>query len=931
MITFSSIIHTGSTQNTSIAFPRYIEFQFDSNLGAASFPTVSGQGHRIGVKPANWINPTTLPESAASLPSQAYWDILTTGKVVGVDYPMNWVAGSNANNQRNGNLFIRFTIVAAKVRITLKWYWQNLEDMQNYITSPIPNKDKLLKDALSNTIILDNAQIDVYSNPREYRLGLWWVEPVSNSKSFLRLGFEEQIKFFGPYPGQWTLPEFTSNSCAGSFVVNNQSNVEFTFQITKITGAAVTRASWLLVRVDSSDNTIFYQDNAEILNTGYLKAGGGATPFAAWNLDNTDLRIVSSTAFAVFSGAVWESKVVIDPTKLTASGKYRLFFIIESAADTWTFLCDEISVSICNCFTPPDVVENSLTDFLTVFGDNAIMSPQERAKSCVELDTTVFDLALGIVFTDALQFVTVSFYEDDPINPNIRHIFEEYQLNRNALNVFQIPASPANGQPKQWSFICSGNQFRVCQDFRLRYESDVKNLRTINRITNANLGQLSNMDWVLRTIIIEYKLHLETAFYKIDLFVKQQIFVHDYATIDPTLTIPDSMNWNVTDAITGDPITTYCVSDVPRIVKVCSGAQNSTSVSGNNRFLSGVDLKPYSINNFIEDDGTFCPAGLLPYLLNANVSLQDCEYNQSAPQVACFNFELPNLPGKDIRFVAIKKALDTTSDCPCGDIDAQAVIDAMIALGFPPSDNRAGLICATVIALKACGVWLKLDRIWFSASHNEMVARINWKDPFNLANRLIPFNGVDTGFIIDGGYIGDGVSWYLDTQFNPLIDGFNYAISGSGFGQWRDGGGGIEPFAYDTTPTTKGITGFILDFLYLHDEELRLYQPIPPFAGAINLRSGYRDGSTIGSFCYSYGDGAFNASINLVTAAKRPQFNWLMLVGTDGATGANTPFFDSAAFKTKISYFSGYLDAVEHNCLYLALKNYIDNLPLTLI
>ena len=186
MITFSSIIHTGSTQNTSIAFPRYIEFQFDSNLGAASFPTVSGQGHRIGVKPANWINPTTLPESAASLPTQAYWDILTTGKVVGVDYPMNWVAGSNANNQRNGNLFIRFTIVAAKVRITLKWYWQNLEDMQNYITSPIPNKDKLLKDALSNTIILDNAQIDVYSNPREYRLGLWWVEPISNSKSFLR-------------------------------------------------------------------------------------------------------------------------------------------------------------------------------------------------------------------------------------------------------------------------------------------------------------------------------------------------------------------------------------------------------------------------------------------------------------------------------------------------------------------------------------------------------------------------------------------------------------------------------------------------------------------------------------------------------------------------------------------------------------------------
>jgi hypothetical protein len=88
-----------------------------------------------------------------------------------------------------------------------------------------------------------------------------------------------------------------------------------------------------------------------------------------------------------------------------------------------------------------------------------------------------------------------------------------------------------------------------------------------------------------------------------------------------------------------------------------------------------------------------------------------------------------------------------------------------LALRFAvdPGDARRGLIDGCVGALKAAGIWAKLDALYLLAAHHAQAAQRNWiQDAFNIA----PF-GSPT-FTTDRGYAGDGVGAYLDTGFNDL-------------------------------------------------------------------------------------------------------------------------------------------------------------------
>jgi hypothetical protein len=81
-----------------------------------------------------------------------------------------------------------------------------------------------------------------------------------------------------------------------------------------------------------------------------------------------------------------------------------------------------------------------------------------------------------------------------------------------------------------------------------------------------------------------------------------------------------------------------------------------------------------------------------------------------------------------------------------------------------PSEARAGLIDALVRALKAAGVWGKLDMLHVLAAHDEQAARRNWvADAYNLAAVNAP------GFVADRGFTGDGTTAYLDTGFQPGV------------------------------------------------------------------------------------------------------------------------------------------------------------------
>jgi hypothetical protein len=85
------------------------------------------------------------------------------------------------------------------------------------------------------------------------------------------------------------------------------------------------------------------------------------------------------------------------------------------------------------------------------------------------------------------------------------------------------------------------------------------------------------------------------------------------------------------------------------------------------------------------------------------------------------------------------------------------------AMAPPPSDARKQLINATILALKAGGVWDPCEVIYVTAAHASQPARLNWKSP-----SILTLGTVNApSFTVDRGYISDGSSSYLTTGYIP--------------------------------------------------------------------------------------------------------------------------------------------------------------------
>lgn len=81
------------------------------------------------------------------------------------------------------------------------------------------------------------------------------------------------------------------------------------------------------------------------------------------------------------------------------------------------------------------------------------------------------------------------------------------------------------------------------------------------------------------------------------------------------------------------------------------------------------------------------------------------------------------------------------------------------AFTTPPTQARKVLIDKAVKALKAEGIWSKLDGLWLTAAADSQAAKVNWIDPgtYDLTAVNSPT------FTADRGYQGDGATSYLDT------------------------------------------------------------------------------------------------------------------------------------------------------------------------
>lgn len=99
----------------------------------------------------------------------------------------------------------------------------------------------------------------------------------------------------------------------------------------------------------------------------------------------------------------------------------------------------------------------------------------------------------------------------------------------------------------------------------------------------------------------------------------------------------------------------------------------------------------------------------------------------------------------------------------------------------PATDARKALINTLILALKAAGVWTKLDVLHVYAAHDAQAARQNWKGNFANATAV----GGPT-FTTDRGYAGNGSSSYLNLNFNPGDGGtYKFLRDDAAYGVWN--------------------------------------------------------------------------------------------------------------------------------------------------
>jgi surface protein len=126
----------------------------------------------------------------------------------------------------------------------------------------------------------------------------------------------------------------------------------------------------------------------------------------------------------------------------------------------------------------------------------------------------------------------------------------------------------------------------------------------------------------------------------------------------------------------------------------------------------------------------------------------------------------------------------------------QAVLDyattQTYTLPTVPQRNQQNLL---LYNLKQSGVWNKLDTFTVLATDgDEDFALIDWK-------RLVTHTEINSPtFIPNVGYQGNGTSSFIQTSYNPTLNGTNYVLGDGSFGYYMN--------TYDTAPsTTESIWG----------------------------------------------------------------------------------------------------------------------------
>ena len=126
------------------------------------------------------------------------------------------------------------------------------------------------------------------------------------------------------------------------------------------------------------------------------------------------------------------------------------------------------------------------------------------------------------------------------------------------------------------------------------------------------------------------------------------------------------------------------------------------------------------------------------------------------------------------------------------------ILAVATSLGYTlPSASQQIKQNQLILDLKVAGVWTRLDVLYvFATDGNNSFATLNWKNPNSNQCTLVN----TPTFTTNQGFTGNGVSSYIDTNYNPsTFTSPNYLLNNASLGWWKKTTG--------TVATSKHIVG----------------------------------------------------------------------------------------------------------------------------
>jgi hypothetical protein len=211
------------------------------------------------------------------------------------------------------------------------------------------------------------------------------------------------------------------------------------------------------------------------------------------------------------------------------------------------------------------------------------------------------------------------------------------------------------------------------------------------------------------------------------------------------------------------------------------------------------------------------------------------------------------------------------------DSDYQAVLNYATSLGYAlPSLSQQGNQNTLLRELKSYGIWNKLDSFCvFANDGGSNFALIDWK-------RLSLYTAVNSPtFTINSGFLGNGTSSYIDTNFN-ISTGTNYTLNNASRNWWAfDSGSGTGGALDGLSPSNYTRTSFFDNAMQLMNSTLLSSTNV--IMNLYGWRGFYRSG--LNDIANSWFDGTMSYVAHVQTSTALVSSNMLIFRNSAGFGG----------------------------------------------